>query len=158
MPRSFDYWLAFGLVVTVGAAVVLFTARVLLGTALRSDRGRSMGGSAVLGRWAIDLGYWTMNPIVRACLALGISPNALTWASGVTGAYVGVAFARGQFGHASVAASVSALLDVLDGQVARRLAKASDAGEVLDAAVDRYGDFLMMAGIGIYYRLSLPGL
>src|SRR3954464_268755 len=135
MSRSLDYQLAVGLMALVGAAVVLFTARLLLGAALRSDRGRSMGGSAVLGRWVIDLGYWTMNPIVRACLALHISPNALTWASGVTSIYVGVAFAMGQFGHASVAAAASALLDVLDGQVARRLAKASDAGEVLDAAV-----------------------
>src|SRR3954462_14450511 len=105
MARSFDYYLALGLIGTTGAAVVLFTARLLLGAALRSDRGRSMGGRAVLGRWVIDLGYWTMNPIVRACLALHISPDALTWASGVTSVYVGVAFAMGQFGHASVATS-----------------------------------------------------
>lgn len=158
MSRSADYYWAFGLLATTATAVVLFAARIVMGAAFRSDRGRSMGGSAVLGQWVIDLGYWLMNPIVRACLALRITPNMLTWASFATGVYVGVAYAQGQFGHASVMAAVSAFLDILDGQVARRLSQASAAGEVLDAAVDRYSDFLMMAGLAIWYRQSLWGL
>src|SRR6185437_2877167 len=45
----------------------------------------------------------------------------------------------------------------LDGMVARMTRVASDAGEVLDAAADRYVEFFFLAGLVIYYR-EIPGL
>ena len=36
--------------------------------------------------------------------------------------------------------------------IARRTGVSSDAGEVFDAAVDRFGEFFLMGGLLIYYR------
>jgi CDP-diacylglycerol--glycerol-3-phosphate 3-phosphatidyltransferase len=47
---------------------------------------------------------------------------------------------------------ISALFDMLDGMVARFRGIASEAGEVLDAAVDRYAEFFFLAGLCVYYR------
>jgi phosphatidylglycerophosphate synthase len=60
--------------------------------------------------------------------------------------------ALGHFGSAACFATISALLDTLDGMVARLTGVSSDAGEVLDAAVDRYVEFFMLGGLVIYYR------
>src|SRR5439155_26722313 len=45
-----------------------------------------------------------------------------------------------------------AVLDALDGMVARSRGTASDAGELIDAAVDRYAEIATFAGIAAYYR------
>lgn len=42
--------------------------------------------------------------------------------------------------------------DALDGAIARRTRTASEAGEVLDAAVDRYGEFAFLAGLAFWFR------
>jgi len=44
------------------------------------------------------------------------------------------------------------VLDALDGMVARTRGTASDAGELIDAAVDRYAEIATFAGIAAYYR------
>jgi phosphatidylglycerophosphate synthase len=64
----------------------------------------------------------------------------------------GGCLAAGHFGSAACFGTISALLDALDGMVARLTHVSSDAGEVLDAAVDRYVEFFMLGGLVIYYR------
>ncbi len=51
-----------------------------------------------------------------------------------------------------------AAFDALDGIVARARGLSSDAGEVLDAVVDRYADAAPLLGLAVYYRASLPAL
>jgi phosphatidylglycerophosphate synthase len=68
------------------------------------------------------------------------------------GALAGIFLARGHFGFGAMCATVCGLLDSVDGMVARLSGVASDAGEVLDAAIDRYVEFFFLAGLIIYYR------
>jgi phosphatidylglycerophosphate synthase len=58
----------------------------------------------------------------------------------------------GHFGFGAVFATISGFLDSLDGMVARSSGVASDAGEVLDAVVDRYVEFFFLSGLVVYYR------
>ncbi|MBI4403061.1 MAG: CDP-alcohol phosphatidyltransferase family protein, partial [Deltaproteobacteria bacterium] len=58
----------------------------------------------------------------------------------------------GHFGFGAVFATISAFLDSLDGLVARLTGCASDAGEVLDAAIDRYVEFFFLGALVLYYR------
>jgi CDP-diacylglycerol--glycerol-3-phosphate 3-phosphatidyltransferase len=51
-----------------------------------------------------------------------------------------------------------ASFDALDGIVARERGLSSDAGEVLDAVVDRYADAAPLLGLAVYYRASLTAL
>jgi CDP-diacylglycerol--glycerol-3-phosphate 3-phosphatidyltransferase len=60
--------------------------------------------------------------------------------------------AVGHFGFAAIFATISGLLDSVDGMVARMSGVASDAGEILDAVIDRYVEFFFLSALVIYYR------
>jgi len=66
----------------------------------------------------------------------------------LAGALLGVSL----FGSAAIVAVVGAGFDALDGWLARETGTASDAGEVFDATVDRYGEFAFLAGLGFAFR------
>ncbi|GAC1579304.1 MAG: hypothetical protein NVS3B20_26110 [Polyangiales bacterium] len=61
----------------------------------------------------------------------------------------------GHFGSGALFALFGNLCDALDGMVAREQGVASDAGEVLDAAVDRYTEFYFLTGLIVYYRSNV---
>jgi phosphatidylglycerophosphate synthase len=50
--------------------------------------------------------------------------------------------------------AVSALCDAVDGFVARESHTQSEAGEVFDAAVDRYNEFFFLAGFAFLFRAT----
>jgi CDP-diacylglycerol--glycerol-3-phosphate 3-phosphatidyltransferase len=100
----------------------------------------------------MSAGYWALQPVARACVALGIGANAVTMTSLVFAAATGAALAFGHFGLAAVLTAVSSLADAVDGLVARESGTASDAGEVFDAAVDRYAEIFFFAGLAFFYR------
>jgi CDP-diacylglycerol--glycerol-3-phosphate 3-phosphatidyltransferase len=150
--RETDFLAALASLAVTGAVVLLYGARTLLSGRFVSERADQLGGSAILGRWAMDMGYWALRPVVRFCLWAGVSANALTWLSLFLGGLAGAMMAVGRLGQAALAGTVASLCDALDGQVARGNGHASDAGEVLDAAVDRYIDFFLVAGLCVHYR------
>jgi len=116
------------------------------------ERARKEPGSFFLGRFLIEFGYWCFSPLERGALALGVTPNQLTAASlgcSVAGA---AAFAVGRPAVGGGLVILCAILDALDGMVARTRGTASDAGELIDAAVDRYAEIATFAGIAAYYR------
>jgi CDP-diacylglycerol--glycerol-3-phosphate 3-phosphatidyltransferase len=139
----------FILVVVIVAAYVIRAQ--LLGRA-RHARTDADGGSVFLNKASMEMGYWLIEPIVRALVALRITPNMVTLFSLVPALLAGVAAGFGWFGLACVLATAGSLCDLLDGVLARRLGTASDAGEVVDAAVDRYIEFLFLGGVAVYYR------
>jgi CDP-diacylglycerol--glycerol-3-phosphate 3-phosphatidyltransferase len=121
------------------------------------DRVERQGGSRFLSKRAMEFGYWSLEPVARLLVLMRVSPNTVSWASLGFGFLAGSCLAMGHFGFGAILATVSGLLDSLDGMVARLSGVASEAGEVLDAAVDRYVDFLFLSGLLIYYR-HIPGL
>jgi CDP-diacylglycerol--glycerol-3-phosphate 3-phosphatidyltransferase len=136
----------------LAVTILGFLARSLLRGRARNARSDAFGGSLVLGKVAMDFGYWLMDPIVAALVALRITPNMVTGFSLVPAFGAGVALAFGWFGLACMLATVGSLCDLVDGVLARRIGVASDAGEVLDAAVDRYVELFFLGGLVIYYR------
>lgn len=149
--------------VDVAASVVLLSAATVLGLAVallakRKTHARAAadGGSALLSLGVMNAFYAVLGPVVRVLVALGISANAVTFGSLVIGAGAGVALAMGHFGIAALLAAISGAGDAVDGLVARASGTASDGGEVFDAAVDRYGEFFLLAGLAVHFRGSLP--
>lgn len=140
---------------TPPAIVIGFTIAYLIRMAfrgrVRSERVEQYGGSVLLGKSFLEMGSWLMGWIIRPCVALGITPNTVTWASLVLGIGAGVALATGWIGLGALLTSLSSALDAADGGVARATGRSSDAGEVLDAAVDRYNEMIFMAGATIYF-------
>lgn len=152
MLLTYDYLYSLALIVMLGFVMVTYSVRLLIRGRAQFDRVNRQGGSVLLGKGLMEMAYWSLQPIARALVLAHVTPNMLSWASLVLGGCSGVALAYGYFGFAALAATVSAFLDSLDGMVARMTGIASDAGEVLDAAIDRYVEFFFLGGLVIYYR------
>lgn len=139
----------------LGAVAVLSVAygiRLLLRGRAQFARVDRQGGSALLSKGLMEMGYWWLQPMARALVALGVTPNMISWASLVFALIAGISLAFGHFGFGGGFALVSGFLDSLDGMVARLTGTSSDAGEVLDATVDRYAEGFFISGLVIYYR------
>lgn len=152
MLMTYDYLNSALLILLLGFVVATYSIRLLLRGRVQYDRVNRQGGSVLLGKGLMEMAYWSLQPLARVLVAARITPNQLSWASLVLGGCSGVALAYGYFGFAALSATASAFLDSLDGMVARLTGMASDAGEVLDATIDRYVEFFFLGGLVIYYR------
>ncbi len=143
---------------TLGSALIIVLVSIAYGVRLavkgrvHFDRIDRQGGTLLLTKGCMELGYWMLQPVARLFVFLRISPNAVSWIGLGFGFLAGAFLAVGHFGFAAICATISGLLDSVDGMVARISGVASDAGEVLDAAVDRYVEFFFLSGLVIYYR------
>ena len=91
-----------------------------------------------------------LDPIARRLS--NVSPNTLTWAALVCAAFAGIFFlfwGGWALGLAALFVFLNALLDALDGKVAKITGKASRRGDFLDHVLDRYADVLMLGGLAI---------
>ncbi len=142
-----DIYIAWGTLAVWLALIAVYGIRVATRGHARSERVDGVGGTALMGREIMDATYWGIAPIVRGLVAIGATPNSLTWSALFTGAGAGVALGFGWFGLATLFATISVVCDILDGQVARMTKTGSNKGELLDAAVDRYTEFFYLAGV-----------
>ncbi len=93
-----------------------------------------------------------LDPLSRALLRAGVSPNAVTIV-GTLGVLVG-AFgfaARGHWIAAVVIILVCGLTDIMDGSMARARGTASRYGALLDSTMDRIADGAIFAAIAWWY-------
>jgi phosphatidylglycerophosphate synthase len=97
---------------------------------------------------------WCLDRVASALIAARVSANAVTASSLVLAGVGGVLLGMGHLGWAAAAMIVASLGDALDGIVARRTGSASVAGALLDAAVDRYQELLLLGGMAVYLRMS----
>jgi phosphatidylglycerophosphate synthase len=147
-----DVHFAFGMLFLVVAVVAAFVIRTLSLGRARHARADADGGSVFLHKRAMEMGYWLLEPVVKALVALEIRPDQVTLFA-LAPAFLGaVAAAFGWFALSCALFTLASLCDLVDGVLARRTGVASDAGEVVDAAVDRYLEFLFLAGLAVYYR------
>jgi CDP-diacylglycerol---glycerol-3-phosphate 3-phosphatidyltransferase len=131
---------------------------VVLTVLKRAPNSRLAGhGGVMLGRVVMDAGYVLLDPTARALQALRVTPNMITAFALVPAFVSAVAIAMGHFGLGALLATGSAFCDMLDGVLARRLKTGSDVGELFDAAVDRYVEFFLLAGLLVYFRV-LPAM
>lgn len=148
----------FDLTIAIGNILFFFS---LLGAYLirsavigrrRHARADADGGSVFLNKRTMEMVYWILDPLIDFLAALRITPNMVTLFSLVPAAGAGIALGFGWFGLASVLAVMATFCDILDGLLARKTGVSSNAGEVIDAAVDRYGEMFWFGGLVYYYR------
>ena len=114
------------------------------------------GTSPLLGKPTMEATYWALAPLARTLSRNGVSANGVTGSSLVLGIFAGISLGTGHFGLGGAFAAASALCDALDGFVARETRSQSQAGEIFDAAADRYNEFFFLAGVAFFYRSSVP--
>ena len=124
----------------------------------RSARVAQAGESFLLSASLMEYGLWLAGPFARLATRLGLSPDLLSWGSLVFHFAAAAALAGGRFSPAAWLLVLGGACDSLDGSVARARGLASDAGEVLDAAIDRWAEMAVFFGLAYHYRASDLGM
>lgn len=135
--------------------LAIYTVRVMLKGRAQSARADREGGSIILSKFLVEFGLWMLTPVARILARAGVTPDGVTWFSLVPGIGAGVALAYGWFGLATLLGTIAAFSDSVDGYVARLTGLGSEAGETLDAIVDRYVESAFFAGLLVHYRGSM---
>ena len=152
MMLKLDLCFGVGMWALLIAVAIAYLVRSFIRGRARFARTDADGGSAFLSKRVMEMAYWILDPLIGGLVALRITPNQVTGFSLLPALGAGVAVAFGMFGLASMLASIATLSDIVDGVLARRTKTSSDAGEVFDATVDRYGEFFLLGGMLIYWR------
>ena len=99
-----------------------------------------------------------VQPVARALLAVGLTPDAVTIIGSVGFSASALYFLpRGQFLAALLVCSCFAFSDMLDGTMARLSGSTGKWGAFLDSTLDRVGDGAMFSGLLIYFvRIDSP--
>ena len=90
-----------------------------------------------------------IDPIGNAFVRIGLKPNQITFLSLIFGIACAVCYMQRLFLLGSILLGVSAILDLVDGNVARKTNRKSDFGAVLDWIIDKYVDGIVLLGIGL---------
>jgi CDP-diacylglycerol--glycerol-3-phosphate 3-phosphatidyltransferase len=93
-----------------------------------------------------------INPIARGALAIGLTPNAVTFV-GALGLVTSALYfyPKGDFFIGTLVISFFALSDLLDGAMARISHKGASAwGGFLDSTIDRITDSAILVGLTLY--------
>lgn len=106
---------------------------------------------AEIKEWWIQ---YVMGPAERFCVRKRITPNNITLAATALCIVVFALFALGHFLMGGWLVLLVGSLDILDGRVARASNRVSNQGAFLDSVMDRYQDFLLYAGLAVFYRES----
>jgi phosphatidylglycerophosphate synthase len=133
-------------------AFVLFGLKSAMQGRPHTARVEKAGGSILLSKYMMEYGLWIFGPVARTAVRLEVHPDAFSWASLFLSVAAGLFLASGSFGVGGWILVFGAICDALDGAVARARGMASDAGEVLDAAVDRWAEMAVFFGFAWYYR------
>lgn len=104
--------------------------------------------------------YKGINPLVRALIKIGFTPNLVTITGLVLNIGVAIIFIKGAeqgnrgdlsyIGWAGALILFAGLFDMLDGQVARLGNMSSTFGALFDSVLDRYSELIMFLGICYY--------
>ena len=93
--------------------------------------------------------------IIRACVALRIHPNILTFVGVLINVAAACALGLGKFVTAGVIMIIANIFDFIDGKVAVALDEVSAFGGFWDSVVDRFSDISLFIGlIFLYSRLD----
>jgi len=90
-----------------------------------------------------------LEPVADIFVKTGITPNQISLLALGAGLLCAVLYSRGAFVIGSLALFASAILDLVDGSVARKTGSHTDFGAVFDWIVDKYVDALALLGVGL---------
>jgi len=98
-----------------------------------------------------NFGRKLLSPLTSLIIALKITPNMLTIGSLPMSILAGYFLYQGQWWLAIIFLIIVALLDTLDGEVARKTEKMHKYGAFLDSVIDRISEFFIFLGLFLYY-------
>lgn len=101
---------------------------------------------------AIKRGYLRLaDPLADSLVRRGVSPNEITTLGTFCAVASATLFAMGKISTGGWMLGLTAVFDVLDGEVARRSGKATKFGAFYDSTLDRVADGALLGGLLIFY-------
>jgi CDP-diacylglycerol--glycerol-3-phosphate 3-phosphatidyltransferase len=97
---------------------------------------------------------YPLQQIIRACVALRIHPNVLTFVGVLINALAALALGGGHFITAGLIMVVANIFDFIDGKVAHEMNAVSKFGGFWDSVIDRFSDLSLFLGL-IYLYASV---
>jgi CDP-diacylglycerol--glycerol-3-phosphate 3-phosphatidyltransferase len=82
---------------------------------------------------------------------LGIDPDAVSLLGLAVVLGASILVAQGSFLAAGMVLILGALLDIIDGAIARAINRKNRFGALLDSSLDRFGDGFLFCGLGYYF-------
>lgn len=95
--------------------------------------------------------YRVMEKVAAPLVSAGVSPNHITVAGMLLSLAAGVLFAAGAIFMGGMLLWISALMDPIDGTVARLSGKVTRFGALFDSTLDRYSEFFVFFGFLFYF-------
>lgn len=105
-----------------------------------------------IGDFFLNWWLWVFEPAGRFVVRFRVDPNVITWLQLPVALVASLLLAMGSFGAAGWVICFGAMLDYLDGLVAKATGRVTASGGFLDSALDRYVDFFILLGYLAYYR------
>jgi archaetidylinositol phosphate synthase len=99
-----------------------------------------------------------LEPVAVVFARLGVTPNQISLLALILGFLCAGLYMKGSFLLGSLALLLSAVLDLIDGSVARIRQKQTDFGAVFDWIVDKYVDAFALLGVGLSGIAIVSGL
>ena len=96
--------------------------------------------------------YAVMEKVARPFVAAGVSPNHVTLMGLGFSLVAGILFAMGLIFLGGMFLWFSALMDPIDGTVARLSGKVTRFGALFDSTLDRYAEFFIFFGFLFHFR------
>jgi CDP-diacylglycerol--glycerol-3-phosphate 3-phosphatidyltransferase len=117
-------------------------------------------GDSVLPAWLKDAGRTLLTPIVRAAMALHLTPNTITVIGLLITLVASVLVANDHLLVGAAILTAGSLLDAVDGALARAQGGGTAFGGFLDSTLDRAGEAILYIGIGAWLlaNTAQPGL
>jgi len=104
---------------------------------------------------AIQTGYLRLiEPVADWLVRRRVRPNTITTIGTVCTLVAGAIFASGHIRTAGWFLGLTALFDVLDGNVARRTNTSTTFGAFYDSTLDRVSDGALLGGLVVFYATS----
>ena len=103
--------------------------------------------------------YWVINPLVKAMVRIGITPNIITTTGFLLNVSAAVLMVHATLNHphdlsylgwAGGIILFAGLFDMMDGRVARVGGMSSTFGALFDSVLDRYSELVTLVGISVW--------
>lgn len=107
----------------------------------------------MLKAWhALETGYLRLvEPLIAYLVRRRVNPNVITTIGTACMITSAVIFASGRISIAGWVLGLTAIFDVLDGNVARRSGRETKFGAFYDSSLDRISDGAVLAGLTVFY-------
>ena len=78
---AYDFVNTIALLAIFALVVVAYSFKLIIKGRTQFDRVNRQGGSVLMGKGLMELGYWALQPIAKLLVFLHVTPNQISWAS-----------------------------------------------------------------------------